>query len=485
MDVRISRGLGLTAFLSWMCVIGCVGDLAAVETRAPTEAAPPEDNSDPVVAPPSSEPPVNPPPSEPPPPPATQPPAAPASGTGILGCPTIEPPAYTLGAAPTLSEAFATACSACHGATGQGRPLYPQLPGNLSEAAFIAKVREGSGEGMPAFSTQSISDATLRYDYAALTLLTSQGTASAGPFGNEWTWSEAEVAQARDEGLAAWRKPDPEGVACADCHTEDALDLAVLGYPDDAITRRGRLHLEPDDVAKLVRYVHAQRRHFGIDTPCAPTYRPLQPGGEVLPGETPEAQDAAFGALLRERGYLIATETVASLDDAKAVLDEMITIDLRNLPIGIPLPRWTEDGFNGDAHASMNDYMPPLGLRPNEGDRAQWLAMSDAYIEDPTDAHLFALIDGLRSMHNDGGYRAAHTTPTGNCRRYRQAGDYLFDVSLRKRRSQMITQHLLRRAVLNQETTLELPLAPLAAYTEGSSVGLNPFWSLAGEHAES
>ncbi|MEO1234806.1 MAG: hypothetical protein AAFZ18_38525, partial [Myxococcota bacterium] len=94
MDVRISRGLGLTAFLSWMCVIGCVGDLAAVETRAPTEAAPPEDNSDPVVAPPSSEPPVNPPPSEPPPPPATQPPAAPASGTGILGCPTIEPPAY-------------------------------------------------------------------------------------------------------------------------------------------------------------------------------------------------------------------------------------------------------------------------------------------------------------------------------------------------------------------------------------------------------
>ncbi|MEL6183871.1 MAG: hypothetical protein AAFU79_04535, partial [Myxococcota bacterium] len=157
----------------------------------------------------------------------------------------------------------------------------------------------------------------------------------------------------------------------------------------------------------------------------------------------------------------------------------------RNLPIGIPLPRWTEDGVNGAAHASMNDYMPPLGLRPHPEDQAQWRAMSDAYIEDPTDAHLFALIDGLRSMHNDGGYRAAHTTPTGNCRRYQQAGDYLYDLSLRKRRSQMITQHLLRRAVLNRETSLELPLAPLAAYTQGSDVGLNPFWAIAGEHAES
>ncbi|MEL7372471.1 MAG: hypothetical protein AAFN74_26340, partial [Myxococcota bacterium] len=155
---------------------------------------------------------------------------------------------------------------------------------------------------MPSFSPAALPDSLLRQDYAALVERSSESPSTI-EYGNEWSWSTAEVSAARTEGLELWRKPDPAGVACANCHTPDALDLAILGYTDDVITRRARLHLEADDAAKLVKFVHAQRRHFGIERPCHPEYRPLQPGGVVLPGDTPIAQDMAFGEQLQNRGY--------------------------------------------------------------------------------------------------------------------------------------------------------------------------------------
>ncbi|MEL7372736.1 MAG: hypothetical protein AAFN74_27675, partial [Myxococcota bacterium] len=102
----------------------------------------------------------------------------------------------------------------------------------------------------------------------------------------------------------------------------------------------------------------------------------------------------------------------------------------------------------------------------------------------PTDENLYRLLERLEEFHNDGGYRAQHSAQIGNCRRYRQAGDYLYDLARRKRRSQFVVMHVMRQAVLQGHDTLPLPLAPLAGYTEGSNRGLNPFWSLAGEHAE-
>ncbi|MEM9188733.1 MAG: cytochrome c [Myxococcota bacterium] len=409
---------------------------------------------------------------------------------GVLGCPTVETIPFTVGTAsaqPTsessgLSMGFATHCAACHGPEGEGNSLYPALPGALSEDEFVGVVRDGRGEAMPVFSPASISTDDLRADYRAL-IDPSREPSDPGELTDEWSWTDAEVAQARAEGLDLWRKPDPAGVACANCHTVDGFDVAIMGLPDHAIMRRGRLHLETEDVLKIVKFIHAQRRHFNIRKPCHPQYRPLQPGGTVLPGDSAAAQDLAFGQQLEAMGYRITT-TVRTIEDAELAMQEVVETDLRNLRIGIALPRWTEDGFNGDPHATMNDHMPPIGFRPNAEHMDEWYGLSDAYIADPSDEHLVALVENFERMNNDGGYQETHSVRIQSCRRYTQAGDYLHDLSLRKRRGQFVTMHVMRRALLAGDETLDLSLAPLANALSEPSGGLNPFFSLAGEHAE-
>ncbi|MEN0067497.1 MAG: hypothetical protein AAGA48_35525 [Myxococcota bacterium] len=49
----------------------------------------------------------------------------------------------------------------------------------------------------------------------------------------------------------------------------DAVDLATIAYPDDAILRRAALHVEPELAQDIVRYVHAQRPVFNIAEPCS------------------------------------------------------------------------------------------------------------------------------------------------------------------------------------------------------------------------
>ncbi|MEM9188741.1 MAG: cytochrome c [Myxococcota bacterium] len=424
-------------------------------------------------------------------PPADRPtpptPATPNGNRGVLDCPTVDAPPFTGSAEnhSALSTAFSSACATCHGPNGRGTPGYPELPGALTEGEFIDIARRGRAEAMPAFDAAFVSDATLAADYQVLSQI-SAGTLDPDTlqFGNEWDWSDAEYETARAEGLVAWRTPDADGVACANCHTPDAIDLALLGYPDHAIIRRGRLHLDPVDTVKVAKFIHAQRRHFNITEPCHPSYRPLQPGGEVLPGDTAEEQDAAFGASLRDRELLLAAGTVRNLEDAEQAIAEVQAIDTRTLPIGIPLPRWTEDGFNGHAHATLNDYMPPIGLRPTDEHSSEWYALEDAYVADPTDEALFVLLEEFETMNWDGGFRDAHPEDIGNCRRYRQAGDYLYDLARRKRRSQLITQHLLRRALLGGEGLDWLGAAPFAEFSRSRGEGLNPFYSIGGEHAE-
>lgn len=67
-----------------------------------------------------------------------------------------------------LSASFQAVCAKCHGDEGRGQGIYPQIPGNKDEAAFIAIVRAGRGE-MPATNAARFSDADLKSDYLWLT----------------------------------------------------------------------------------------------------------------------------------------------------------------------------------------------------------------------------------------------------------------------------------------------------------------------------
>lgn len=329
-----------------------------------------------------------------------------SASRGPFDCPTVDYPG-TRAAAPTLSSAFRDGCASCHGGAGEGQGPYPTLPGKLTADEFVAKVRQGS-RNMPAYTTGFVSDDVLRTDYAALAKRAA--TASLPTEHPALRWSDQEVSDRYTAGLVAWRKGDARGAACASCHSPDAIDLALIGYPDSTILRRAGQHLAIEDARKVVDFVHAQRRRFAITRPCAPSWRPFQPGGEPLPGNTVEQQEMSFAAHLASLKLTVAVGRVDGLADAIKARDELLAIDLRKLRIGIPLPRWTEDMFNGPEHRSIVDWIPENPRIPND---ARWYALQDAYLADPSDANLFKLIDAYAQLTNDGGMAAdfeAHQT---------------------------------------------------------------------------
>jgi mono/diheme cytochrome c family protein len=435
-------------------------------------------------------------PGEVPLPPATVDGAVPSTAIrGILDCPTAPLPPYTGQLVPArtatveLSNAFRSACRSCHGDLGEGRDggRYPAIPGDLSFDAYRRVVREGRGL-MPAFDDAFVSDDELRADYEALQDGAAVPPPDGAPATGEWGWSEAQVAEAYQRGMASFRVPDKEGVACANCHAPDALDLAVIAYPDDAILRRAGLHVGPEDAANIVDLVHAQRRRFNIGEACDRLWRPLQPGGEVLPGDTPREQDVAFGQELTDRGFKLATGRVETLADAYEVFDEMVATDLRRLPMGIPFPRWTEDGFNGDAHSTINDYLMGVGRVPVDHDA--WYALEDRYIRNPSQGNFFEVVHRMKDEMTDQGFgertEDAHRQANGRCGLVsRKGGGFLSFVDEAKKRSLFIVQHYMRMALLDHEGGwYDQDPTPFADYAHQYGEPLNPFWLVGAQFAE-
>ncbi|MEM9194826.1 MAG: cytochrome c [Myxococcota bacterium] len=475
----MQKTLILAGLLVPLMVFGCT---AQVEPGGdPNDPGDPPRPTPPMITPPMAGTPPLPPPQM----------NVPTGGVeGILDCPTVELPPYTRGTTAVLSEPFSTSCAGCHGLVGQGQTLdgatYPPIPGELTLDEYREVVRNGR-ELMPEFAAEFIRDAQLEADYMALRELNGAAPADLLPAGGEWTWSAAQVEDAFARGMEAWRKPDHEGIACGNCHSPDALDLAIIGYTDDAVLRRSGLHIPAEDAAAVVDLIHAQRRRFNITRTCARDWRPLQPGGEVLPGDTPAEQDLAFGEVLRDRDYQIMTGRVETLEDAKAVMTEMADVDLRRLPIGIALPRWTEDGFNGEEHSTINDYLMGVGRVPN--DPAAWYAIEDRYVNDPSEANLYELLHRMESESNDMGFAErtedASRQANGRCNLVGRAhGGLLPFVDNAKRHGLLIVQHFMRMAVLGEDGWFEQPKAPFPAYAHAYGEGINPFWRLGAQLAE-
>jgi cytochrome c553 len=354
---------------------------------------------------------------------------------GILDCPTQAAPAYVSGETSiTTSSAYKLMCASCHGALGEGKQQYPALPAELSADEFVRVVREGRvDKGMPAFAAEVVSDADLRADFAELGSARAKNLTELGLASDESTWSEERVEQAYREGLRAWRKPDAHGDACASCHSPDAIDLAVIAYDDAAIFRRALPHISPEDTGKVRDLVHAQRRRFGITRPCSTDWRPFQPGGEPLPGDTPAEQDRAFAEQLKQLGILLLTDRIDSLEKARQAFEQLTALDGKKLRIGIELPRWTNDVFNGPDHANFNDWMPGVNVTP---DPAAYEAASDTYLAEPSLANYFELERAAVGYLGDrpaGLYREWFKNATEAKRRFVLLGSHFFRMELLKR----------------------------------------------------
>jgi hypothetical protein len=195
------------------------------------------------------------------------------------------------------------------------------------------------------------------------------------------------------KGLAVWHKPDDKGRACVSCHSPQGLELAFFDFDDEDITRRVEAHLPPADAQTIVAMVHARRRQYKIYTPLnAMADRPLQPGGDVLPGDTPAARDFAFAQEIDRLVPLLTRGDVDSLAKAKEAAKQVLAINLKTLRVGIAFNRISEDGFHGLEHATIADWIPdtPPNLPPDT------IKARDDYERDLSQTNLRNLIDKLQ-----------------------------------------------------------------------------------------
>ena len=283
-------------------------------------------------------------------------------------------------------------------------------------------------------------------------------------------WTDVETDARYRAGLVAWRASGAGGRACSHCHSVDGIDLAVLGYADETIRSGGAAWQSGPSLDAVVGFVHAQRRRFALARTCDPSTRPFQPGGAVLPGATARDQDASFSRELAARLPMLFGGRVETGADARAALRELLAIDLRTLPLGIALPRWSSPG-------TLESLLPPLGVVPN--DSAGYHAMEDAYLASPTDEALVRLIRAATEETTDGGYRATLESNAKSANVNFTGTDWLTQLNASKVRGVMVAQHFMRHAALRDaEALLSRPAAPFPSIR----APLNPWFYLGGEN---
>jgi mono/diheme cytochrome c family protein len=327
------------------------------------------------------------------------------------------------GAAPA---AFITECSSCHGATANGRAYYPPLRTGYTFAQVQTAVRGGvvstkttitTAQGkmiqaqMPAFLPTRVSDAELMaiFNYISQPPTAPDPNAAPAPYclsRPEATWTADQIQTALTNGITAWRTPGTvDGNACSFCHGPDPMDLAFIGYTDSQMYRRAFSHIGQPTIDAIIDMVHALRAKYQITAPPNPlTYRPFQPGGDVLPGSSSMERDQAFGQELSDMGLTLMGAPINSVATAQKAWQELSAINLRQLKVGIPLNKYTEDIFNNDG---VVPPCPDLHECDDHGTIADWItdapvltaatapafyAVQDAYLANPTLENIVAVL---------------------------------------------------------------------------------------------
>lgn len=245
-----------------------------------------------------------------------------------------------------------------------------------------------------------------------------------------------------DAALAVWRKPR-EKDSCAACHGPDFIDLAHIGTTDTDLVRRAIIDgASPAEAETLLKAVKAMRVRYAIQPRDPRTFRPFQPGGAVLPGATSIERDAAFGDELTQRLPTIASHVpIRSLADARRARDELLAVDFDALRVGIPFPRWSADIAHGAAEGTIDDWIADLPRVPQPGTAAQWTALQDNYLRDPSDFNFWKLYFAADEMTT--GFAGVTPADPADAKK-------THDFSLVKYRSALVGQHLFRTQALRR-----------------------------------
>jgi hypothetical protein len=200
-------------------------------------------------------------------------------------------------------------------------------------------------------------------------------------------------------GLAAWRKPDGNGVSCVDCHTPFGYDVAQFSFNRDDVRLATTPHLSQEDADAIFDMLEVYRDRYppvgGLKN--FRTFRPLQPGGGVVLGgedASADARDLAFGRYLKTH-YRLAQDRITTLAEARTAGRELIDTDVASVPIGVKFNLWSRSVLREGAVAGgeIAEWLPSAGLVPKPGFADAWFALHDAYIRDPSTDNMWAIYE--------------------------------------------------------------------------------------------
>ncbi len=240
---------------------------------------------------------------------------------------------------------------------------------------------------------------------AGLVAANDQATSFLGAHFDQVAWPAPVVAPPAETdaaviaGLAAWRKPDTNGISCVDCHTPFGYDIAQFNFTRADVRLATTPHLPQSDADLIFEMLEVYRdRHPPVGgLKDFRTFRPLQPGGgQVVGGETasPNARDFAFGQYLQTH-FRIGQGRISTLAQARAAGQELVDVDVASVPVGLKFNLWSRSVLREGAvtGGEVAEWLPSTGLVPKPGLAAAWFALHDAYIRDPSTNNMWAIYE--------------------------------------------------------------------------------------------
>lgn len=184
------------------------------------------------------------------------------------------------------------------------------------------------------------------------------------------------------------------------CHGPDFIDLARIGSTDADVVRRAIIDGASEAEAQtLLRAVKEMRTAWRMPAANARAFRLLQPGGALLPGATSAERDLALAGELAVALPTLMSETpIRSRAQALKARDEVLAFDWSKVRVGVPLPLWSADIAQGAAEGTLNDWIADEARVPRADRRADWIAVQDAYLADPSHANFWRLYFAVDEM---------------------------------------------------------------------------------------
>jgi hypothetical protein len=285
--------------------------------------------------------------------------------------------------------------------TGRTVPLWMKI---TRRSIFYQAYTSGDGQSWTPLG-QTVRLLSGPQVHFGLTLSSQSATALAAGHFDSVTWPQpaalppVETDPVILTGLASWRKPDPSGVSCVDCHTPFGYDIAQFNFTLADVRLATTPHLAESDADAIFAMLEKYRERFppvgGLKN--FRTHRPMQPGGgQVIGGEnaSPDARDYAFGQYLESR-FRLAQGRITNLTEARAAARELIDVNVASVPVGLKFNLWSRSVLREGAVAGgeIAEWLPSAGIVPKPEFATAWNALQDRYRRDPSNENFWALYE--------------------------------------------------------------------------------------------